>query len=197
MKLPSLHEIDDLHKKYAPNKELFKSVWEHCRVVESIALQIAGNQRSVNRDLISIGALVHDIGVYRLYRNGKPSGSHYITHGLLGYELLKEEGYDESICRFALLHTGVGITKDDIKKNRLPLPKRDYVPETVEERIVAYADKFHSKSDVPAFNSVGWYTEYLRRKFGNQKVALFETMVRDFGEPELESIMKKYGQNIR
>jgi uncharacterized protein len=197
MKIPTLDEMNALHKKYAPNKEALDSVWKHCHIVRRIALQIADDWYPTNKELINVGALLHDIGVYRLYHDGVIDEKNYITHGLLGYELLKEEGFDETICRFALLHTGVGITKEDIEKNGLPLPPRDYVPETDEEKIVAYADKFHSKSEPPAFNSVKWYIEHLSKKFGKHKVELFNEMLNEFGEPDLKPLMSRYGQGIR
>jgi uncharacterized protein len=197
MKIPTLEEADNLHKKYAPSKDALESVWKHCQIVRRIALQVADNWHPTNTELVSIGALLHDIGVYRLYHSGVIDEKNYITHGLLGYELLKEEGYDEVICRFALLHTGVGVTKEDIENNKLPLPPRDYVPETDEEKIVAFADKFHSKSEPPTFNSVAWYTEHLSKKFGQHKVELFNEMLDEFGEPDLKPLMSRYGQPVR
>ena len=43
-------------------------------------------------------------------------------------------------------HTGVGISKEMILKNNLPLPHRDMLPITFEEQLICYADKFYSKS---------------------------------------------------
>lgn len=197
MKIPTLNEMNALHKKYAPNKEALDSVWKHCHIVRRIALQVADDWHPTNKELINAGALLHDIGVYRLYQDGTMGKKNYITHGLLGYKLLKEEGFGEAICRFALLHTGVGITKEDVEKDKLPLPARDYVPETDEEKIVAFADKFHSKSEPPTFNSVQWYIEYLGKKFGEHKVNLFNEMLNEFGEPDLKPLMSSYGQGIR
>lgn len=197
MKLPTLNEMNQLHKKYAPSTAALESVLKHCHIVRRIALQIAQGYYPTNHELINAGALLHDIGVYRLYDNGVLGESKYITHGLLGYELLKEEGLDEAVCRFALLHTGVGITKDDVTKNKLPLPARDYVAETDEEKIVMYADKFHSKSTPPTFNSAVWYADYLRSKFGEDKAEQFESLVNDFGEPDLKPLLSRYGHTIR
>jgi uncharacterized protein len=41
----------------------------------------------------------------------------------------------------------VGILAEEVRRNSLPLPVRDMVPETLEERIVCLADKFYSKSE--------------------------------------------------
>ena len=44
-------------------------------------------------------------------------------------------------------HTGTGITREQIERQQLPLPPDGhYEPETIEEQLVCYADKFFSKS---------------------------------------------------
>jgi uncharacterized protein len=197
MKLLTFDDIQALHKKYAPNEEALASVLEHCQIVRDIALQIAEGLDSVDRDLLEVGALLHDIGVYRLYHDGEIDWPRYIMHGFLGYELLQKEGLDEAVCRFALLHTGVGLSKDDPEIQSVGMPVRDYIPETDEEKIVMYADKFHTKIVPPTFNSVTWYTEYLRSKFGEAKAQRFIAFVQQFGEPDLKPLIAKYGQGIR
>jgi len=42
-------------------------------------------------------------------------------------------------------HTGAGITADDVRTQSLPIPERDYLPETIEEKLICVADKFFSK----------------------------------------------------
>jgi len=198
MELPTFKEIEKLHKKHAPSQKVFNNVWTHSQIVRDIALQLAANWRPTNKKLIEVGALLHDIGVYRLYRDGVQNKDAYVTHGLLGYKLLEEEGFGEAICRFALRHTGVGITKEDIVIAKLPLPPDDYVAETNEERLVMYADKFHSKNaNGSTFNSVAWYTNYLRDTFGEHKARLFKDMVQEFGEPDLTSLTSRYNQTVR
>jgi uncharacterized protein len=96
-----------------------------------------------------------------------------------------------------MLHTGVGITKVEIEKNKLPLPARDYIAETDEEKIVMYADKFHSKSEPPMFNSVKWYEGHLEHKLGTHKVELFQKLVEEFGEPDITHLITRYGQPVR
>lgn len=43
-------------------------------------------------------------------------------------------------------HTGSGLSLDYIVSNNLPLPHRDLLPTSIEEKIVCYADKFFSKT---------------------------------------------------
>lgn len=199
MNLPTPQEIEALHRRYAPYDKVFNLVWTHCRIVSDIALQLVGNSApKVNADLVRVGCLLHDIGVHSLFNtNGiRRSGISYIMHGTEGETILKGEGFPEVIWRFASHHTGVGLSKKDIVDQRLPLPREDYLAETVEELLVMYADKFHSKSTPPYFNSYEWYRQDIA-KFGNDRVAKFEDMAKRFGVPDLGPLSKKYRHAIR
>lgn len=53
-------------------------------------------------------------------------------------------------------HTGTGITRQDIQAQALPLPAQDFIPRTIEEQILAFADKFYSKGrDLTREKSLG------------------------------------------
>ncbi len=97
---------------------------------------------------VETAAMLHDIGIFM---TDAPSihcygTHHYIKHGILGAELLRQNGIDEKYARVAERHTGAGITIEDIKQQNLPLPLQDYCPETLLEKLICYADKFFSKS---------------------------------------------------
>jgi uncharacterized protein len=83
----------------------------------------------VDRKLIKDGALLHDIGVYLI--DEKEKKKEYWKHGKKGYLICKKEKLNDLIGRICLTHVGVGIGKN--------------IPITLEEEIVAYADKFFSK----------------------------------------------------
>jgi len=68
----------------------------------------------------------------------------YISHGVEGSKILEAEGCPEH-ARVCERHTGVGIRAVDIKEQGLPLPERDMLPETLEEQVICYADKWYSK----------------------------------------------------
>ncbi len=58
----------------------------------------------------------------------------------------------EGLPRHALVcerHIGVGLSREDIIGQKLPLPQRDMRPVTIEEKIITYADLFFSKSSRP------------------------------------------------
>jgi uncharacterized protein len=195
--IPSDDEIRALHERFAPTPEAFALVHTHCEIVCRIAEQLmAGTQVGLDLALVRAGCLLHDIGVYRLYSpSGEIDWADYIRHGVLGSELLREVGLPEVLCRFCARHTGVGITREDIVRQRLPLPAADYIAETGEEELVMYADKFHSKSSPPAFVSAASYSKAVDQ-FGQNKAAIFGAMVQRYGEPELTSLAAEYGHRV-
>jgi uncharacterized protein len=198
MWVPSDDEIRGLHERHAPSPDVFDLVYTHCRIVWQIAelILIRRGDPAVDADLVRAGCLLHDIGVYRLYdATGTLDHANYIRHGLLGHELLRDAGLPEAVCRFCSCHTGVGITRDDVTRQRLPIPAGDYVAETEEERLVMYADKFHSKSSPPKFVTAAGYTVAVRR-FGEDKADLFAAMVRRYGEPDLTGLAAEHGHRI-
>lgn len=103
-------------------------VINHSKKVAEKALEISKNFK-VDRTLIREAALLHDIG--RCKTNS-------IQHGIIGAKILKERGYPENIIKIVERHIGAGIPKDEAIL--LGLPPKDYIPITLEEKIVAHAD---------------------------------------------------------
>ena len=133
-------EAEALLEKYAPNKKQLQIVLQHSRAVEQAAMVIAEaikkNKHKVNLELVRTGALLHDIG--RFF--APPHSEDSIKHGLLGAKILRKEGLPKH-ARIAETHTGAGITREEIIQQKLPLPKKDLLPKTIEEKIITYADK--------------------------------------------------------
>lgn len=100
----------------------------HSIAVKQLALKIA-ERCGADLNLVSIGALLHDIG------RTKTQG---IDHAYAGARMLEEENVEEKITRIVERHTGAGIP--GIEAVNLGLPEKDYIPETLEEKIVAHAD---------------------------------------------------------
>ncbi|MFD6951727.1 phosphohydrolase [Nocardiopsis sp. TSRI0078] len=197
MQIPTDEEIRSLHLEHAPTREAFDLVYTHCRIVCDLAERVVrANDLPVDADLVRAGCLLHDIGVYRLFDgSGGLDHARYVRHGVLGHGLLAGEGYPEALCRFCSHHTGVGITRDDVHLQGLPIPVDDYLPATPEEEVVMYADKFHSKADPPVFLTAGAYTRKVGR-FGPDKAALFTAMVDRFGEPDVTEVARGYGHTV-
>lgn len=149
--IPTDQEIESLHLKYAKNETDFALIYGHCRVIEAVAMQLLDAKPSiaVDRELVHVGSLLHDIGAYSVISD-EGRFVQGVRHGVFGEAILKEEGFPEDIWRFASHHTGVGLTEQDAQDQNLPIPVADYTARTDEERLIMYADKFHSKSHPPA-----------------------------------------------
>jgi len=110
------------------------SVIRHCETVSRLAVEIATAYQkhgtNVDLKLVEIGALLHDIGRAR---------SHKIDHGVIGAEIARSKHLAESLAKIIERHLLAGITAKEAKK--LGLPVKDYLPQTIEEKIVLYADK--------------------------------------------------------
>jgi len=110
-----------------------KNVIEHCSAVAELALEIIDhNHRSgtVDERQVFRGALLHDIGRSR---------SDGIDHGFVGGEIARHElGLEERLVRVIQRHVGAGITAEEAKE--VGLPPIDFIPRTIEEKIVAHAD---------------------------------------------------------
>lgn len=194
---PGLAEITRLHEHLSPSKDALDLIFTHCKVVRDIALQVAeASDSEINLDLVEAGALLHDIGTYSLYANHDFDRKLYITHGDRGYAIMKDEGYPEDLCRIAARHTGTGITQREIDEKNLPLNGEKCRAETIEEKIVMYADKFHTKTPTPRFNSYESYLEEAVGRFGFDAGNRFKILKDQFGVPELGGIAKKYKQQI-
>ena len=112
-----------------------ENVIDHCKAVYEKAMKIAANFDNVDEDLIRKGALLHDIG---------RSKTHGITHAIEGVKIAEKYGYDKDVLNIIERHIGAGITEEEAEK--LGLPKKSYVPQTLEEKIVAHADNLVSGS---------------------------------------------------
>ncbi|MFA6602568.1 MAG: HD domain-containing protein [Candidatus Shapirobacteria bacterium] len=194
----TVDQIYKLHQKYCHGNyysELFDLCWTHSQIVKEIALQISAtlsknNSIKADNDLIVVGALVHDIGIYSCFDDNFKKVGAYVTHGNLGYEILKKEGVEEKVARFSLCHTTTGLTKENVTNQNIPLVAKDYIPITLEEEIISYADSFHSKGH-PQFN----YFEQVKldyERFGDNVVFMFDRFSRKFGIPDLTDLELKY-----
>ncbi len=80
-------------------------------------------------------------------------------------------------------HVGVGITIRQIVQRKLPLPLREMLPISTEERLICYADKFFSKSDNGRHEKpVDAIVKGLAR-YGADNVSRFNGLHRFFTDP--------------
>jgi len=198
--LPTDQHIEALHRTYAKTSKDFQLVYNHCQMVGAIASQLLDTQPipGIDRQLVHVGCLLHDIGAYDVLEDGKFVAG--VRHGTIGEHILQAEGFPETIWRFASHHTGVGLTEQDVKDQRLPIPVGDYTAKTNEERLIMYADKFHSKSrppvEPPYFCTFEWYHHSVQ-KFGADKATKLGELAALFGKPDLDALSARYGYEIR
>ena len=179
----NLKESINLLKKAGCSKD----VVEHCLAVFGFAMYLAAkmliNGHEIDIDTVALGSLLHDIG---------RSVTHSIEHAYIGADMLRKQGIDEKIVRVVERHIGAGITPDEAKK--LGLPQRNYVPETLEEKVVCYADKFIM------YNRLGTLTEVLnifRKELGENHpvikrfLKLHKEMKKLIGNDPIFSILEK------
>jgi len=139
-----------LEKYYDSKSEAYRILVQHSELVTKKAMKIGqelvDQGFQVDLEFIKEASMLHDIGIFltnatRIDCHGSEA---YIKHGILGRQILEKEGYPKHalVCE---RHVGIGISKKNIIKHNLPLPKRDMLPISLEEKIVCFADKFYSK----------------------------------------------------
>jgi uncharacterized protein len=110
------------------------NIIEHSKAVSRKALIIGSNfmdnnESYVDLKLVETGAMLHDIGRIK---------THSIKHAVIGSEMLRKLNFPDEIVNITLKHIGAGIPSDEAEI--LELPPGDYMPCTLEEKIVAHAD---------------------------------------------------------
>lgn len=151
------------------SSELRRLLLKHSRQVAQRALQIADRHPEwhMDREFLEAAAMLHDIGICRcdapsIYCHGTEP---YIRHGVIGGEMIRSykgtediDSVRERLARVAERHTGTGLP--------------GYEPETLEEQVICYADKFYSKSSPDHEKTVEEACRSLR-KFGEEGVVKF------------------------
>ena len=157
-----------IDKYYPHDNELRHILITHSRCVADLALALAKRLPELCLDLqfVEEAAMLHDI-----------------AHGRQGAEMLRAEGMPRH-ARVCERHTGAGITREAIETQHLPLPLQDFLPETLEEQLICYADKFFSKTKLDRQKTVEQAEKSLA-KFGEDGLERFRAWVERFGEPPM------------
>lgn len=137
-----------------------EAVIRHSLSVADIAIRMvdAAGLKDVDRDLIEIGGMLHDLG--RCHTNG-------VKHGVLGARMARKLGLDEAIVMMIERHVGAGIPAEEARE--LGLPARDFQPLTYEEKIVCYADKLAARSRQMSYSEA---REQMVRQLGSWHPAI-------------------------
>ena len=133
----------------------------HSRQVADRSLAICNQHPELKLDaqFVEEAAMLHDIGIRWCHA---PSifcvgEAPYIEHGQIGGRLLRQLGFERH-ARVCERHTGTGLP--------------GFEPETLEEQLVCYADKFYSKSHPERVLTVEQAAQSLER-FGHEGVEKF------------------------
>jgi uncharacterized protein len=116
-----------------------------------IANQLKFRGHDVDIRLVETGALLHDIGRSR---------SHDVDHVVKGVDIAREMGLSENLVHIIERHVGAGIPDDEAKE--LGFPHGHYIPESLEEKIVTYADKLIAgRCEVNIDVTIGYFEDKL------------------------------------
>ena len=162
------------------NLDVPYSVRRHSVQVAEIAIDIANKIKGakVNKKLVEIGALLHDIG---------RASTHEFGHAFMGGKILRERGFPEELARICETHILGGLDKEDAKS--VGLPEKDFYPVTLEEKIVCLADKLTVKSRQISVNEsisklINKRFQIWFNKYGKSKILLK-------GKERIEKIQKE------
>ncbi|MDR3282369.1 MAG: HDIG domain-containing protein [Candidatus Methanoplasma sp.] len=114
-----------------------KRVVIHCCTVKAVAEEMVRNIKAADGRLVLAGALLHDIG---------RSVDNSIMHATVGSDIVRGLGLPSELSEIVRKHTGAGLDADDVRD--FGLPSGDYIPRTLEEKIVAHADNLVSDDRV-------------------------------------------------
>ena len=171
-----MNPLEIIEKYYDTQSEVYQILVKHSRSVADKALEIAEAHPEMGFDLAFIeeAAMLHDIGM--IFCDAPGIGCQgkydYICHGYLGADILRKEGYP----RHALVcerHTGTGISLKMIEEKNMPLPHKDFLPVSLEEQLICFADKFFSKTKLDKEKNVDKVQESLS-KYGEDTVLRFK-----------------------
>jgi uncharacterized protein len=149
-----------------------EKVIAHCRAVSKyaseIAEKLAASGKTVDIELVIIGGLLHDLGRSR---------SHGIDHAVIGADIAMQLDLDPLIVNIIKKHIGAGITREEAKE--LGLPDDDYMPSTLEEKIVAHADNFISGNE--KISMVQLRQKMKQKRFSDESTARIILLAEEIG----------------
>ena len=177
-----------IERFYIPGTPLYKVLVTHSEQVAQLAddlcARLIAAGTPVDAEFVHEAAMLHDIGIIKV---NAPSihceGTEpYICHGIMGRKMLDRLG----LFRHAMVcerHTGAGLSLNDIVSQQLPLPHRDMLPLSIEEKLVCYADKFFSKTHLGDSPKTMERVRQQMQRYGDESLDRFNAMAALFGEP--------------
>lgn len=143
-----MNPIEVIEEVYSTNLIAKRYLLMHSQKVADKALEIAKKcpHLQIDQRFVYEAAMMHDIGIIFTSANsiGCFGYEPYIKHGIIGQKILLEKGF-QAHALVCLTHMGAGLSKKEIIEAKLPLPIIDMLPQSNEEKLICFADKFYSK----------------------------------------------------
>lgn len=95
------------------------------------------NDININCEIVLAGSMIHDLGRCK---------THKLDHGVVGAQILREMDFPEVLAQIAENHLFAGISEEEA--GELGLPAKNYIPSTLEEKIITYADNISKRDSI-------------------------------------------------
>lgn len=138
--IPDEGQAMALHRKYGSSERIVSHCRAVTRVSETLTDAFATKGIPIDRHAVVAGALLHDIGRNR---------TNNVDHGYIGAKILQDEGVDTIVVEIVKRHVGAGISNEEAAS--LGFPEGDYIPRTLEEKVVCFSDKMIASDQVRPF----------------------------------------------
>lgn len=140
------------------NSNVLRHVLKVSEVAKDLADRVESKGHRVNKKLVAAGALLHDIG---------RAVTHDVPHGVIGGQIVRRRKLDERLAKIVERHVGAGISEEEAAK--LKLGTVNLIPETLEEKIVCYADKLVDSDKKIEFTET---LKHFKEKLGEEHPAI-------------------------
>jgi len=138
--IPDERQSLALHQKYGSTERIVKHCQTVTRVSAILSDALAARGKAIDARATLAGALLHDIGRTR---------TQTIEHGYVGASMLEQEGVDGIVVEIVRRHVGAGISSEEAAS--LGFPRGDYIPRTLEQKVMCFSDKMVSSDTVRPF----------------------------------------------
>ncbi|MEM2929577.1 MAG: HDIG domain-containing protein [Thermoproteota archaeon] len=157
-KVPGEKQCLEILLEEGINSNVLRHILKVAEVAKNLTSEVKSKGYRVDGKLVMAGALLHDIG---------RAVTHDVSHGVIGGQIVRRRNLDERLAKIVERHVGGGIPNDEAVK--LKLGFLNLVPETLEEKIVCYADKLVDGDRSVAFSDT---LKYFKKKLGAEHPAI-------------------------
>ena len=174
-----------IHRYIATDSAVYPLYLIHCTLVTKLALEIAERLEldATAHRFVEEAAMLHDIGIVHtqmpvIHCDGALPYLHHLT---AGHKLLQAEGLPKH-AQVAQTHSGISLTAEQLAAVGLTADLNHFMPRSLEEKIINFADLFYSKDSatlwrerslIEARDSIA--------KFAPTNLALFDEWTATFG----------------